>query len=85
MNAPNADETQEALKIMAYISSHRTNGNLADLLAKVVATVKDALHRRTVYTRTLRELQSLNDRELNDLGMSRASLRHIAHEAAYGL
>lgn len=69
---------------MAYISSQRTHGNAADLLAKVVATVKEALQRRAVYARTLRELQSLNERELNDLGMSRASVRSIAFEAAYG-
>lgn len=69
---------------MAYISSQRANGSVADLLAKVVANVKEALERRAVYARTLRELQSLNDRELNDLGMSRAALRSIAFEAAYG-
>lgn len=69
---------------MAYISSQRANGSVADLLAKVVANVKEALERRAVYNRTLRELRSLSDRELNDLGMSRAALRSIAVEAAYG-
>lgn len=35
------------------------------------------------YQRTLDELQSLSDRELADLGISRLSLRSIAYRAAY--
>ncbi len=36
------------------------------------------------YSNTLRELETLSNRELNDLGLSRHSLRTVAHEAAYG-
>jgi uncharacterized protein YjiS (DUF1127 family) len=35
------------------------------------------------YRRTLDELQSLTDRELSDLGISRHSVRAIAYRAAY--
>lgn len=35
------------------------------------------------YRRTLDELESLSDRELSDLGISRQSLRSIAYRAAY--
>lgn len=35
------------------------------------------------YRRTLDELESLTDRELSDLGISRHSLRSIAYRAAY--
>ena len=40
--------------------------------------------KRRLFARTLRELSSLTDRELSDLGLSRASLRAAAHEAVYG-
>ncbi|MEP5154093.1 DUF1127 domain-containing protein [Planktotalea sp.] len=39
--------------------------------------------RRKVYKQTRSELISLNDRELADLGIPRASIRRIAMEAAY--
>lgn len=35
------------------------------------------------YRKTLEELQSLTDRELSDLGISRHSVRAIAYRAAY--
>jgi uncharacterized protein YjiS (DUF1127 family) len=35
------------------------------------------------YRKTLDELQSLTDRELSDLGISRYSIRAIAYRAAY--
>nr|WP_267140380.1 DUF1127 domain-containing protein [Anianabacter salinae] len=37
-----------------------------------------------VYRRTVSELAALSDRELNDLGLHRSSIRGIAYEAAYG-
>ncbi|MFV0386966.1 DUF1127 domain-containing protein [Paracoccus sp. (in: a-proteobacteria)] len=41
--------------------------------------------RRVVYRQTLRELNGLSNRELNDLGISRAMITRLAHEAAYGV
>ena len=40
--------------------------------------------KRRLYRRTLRELNDLSDRELNDLGLSRSSVRAAAHGAVYG-
>lgn len=37
----------------------------------------------SVYRTTLRELQNLSERELNDLGINRANIRSIAYQAAY--
>jgi len=34
------------------------------------------------YHKTIRELESLSERELSDLGISRADIRHIARQAA---
>ena len=39
---------------------------------------------RGVYVRTLDELLSMSDYDLADLGISRLSIKDIAHEAAYG-
>lgn len=36
------------------------------------------------YNNTLRELESLSERELNDLGLNQHALRAVAREAAYG-
>lgn len=40
--------------------------------------------RYRVYRETMLELSSLSDRDLRDLGMSRASITAVAYEAAYG-
>ncbi|TPE49682.1 DUF1127 domain-containing protein [Amaricoccus solimangrovi] len=37
-----------------------------------------------LYRRTLVELETMNDRELADLGLSRYNLRAVAREAVYG-
>jgi uncharacterized protein YjiS (DUF1127 family) len=36
-----------------------------------------------VFRSTMRELEALSERELNDLGINRASIRAIAYQAAY--
>lgn len=36
-----------------------------------------------VYRKTISELESLSERELNDLGINRATIRGIAYQAAY--
>lgn len=40
--------------------------------------------RRSAYDRTLRALESMSDRDLADVGISRLSIKEIAQEAAYG-
>lgn len=42
------------------------------------------LQRRAVYNQTVRELSALSNRELTDLGISRADIRYLANEAANG-
>ncbi|MDP2086540.1 MAG: DUF1127 domain-containing protein [Gemmobacter sp.] len=49
-----------------------------------VARLREALHRRKLYTRTLRELNGLTTRELSDLGLTRSMITRVALEAAYG-
>lgn len=50
----------------------------------VVADLKARFTRYRVYRNTLNELSDLSQRELDDLGLSRAMLRRVAYEAAYG-
>ncbi len=37
-----------------------------------------------VYNQTLRELKSLSERDLTDIGIARSQIEEIASEAAYG-
>lgn len=48
----------------------------------VLMTVQAALHRRSVYNSVYAELSQLNDRELDDLGLSRSDFHRIAADAA---
>jgi uncharacterized protein YjiS (DUF1127 family) len=40
------------------------------------------VQRWLTYHKTIRELESLSERELSDLGIGRADIRHIARQAA---
>lgn len=70
---------------MAYASESRANGaTFLDRVADLRATTAAYLARRRVYSKTLRELQDLNERDLADLGIHRAQIRNIARAAAFG-
>jgi uncharacterized protein YjiS (DUF1127 family) len=45
----------------------------------------EAMQRRRVYRTTVNELSALGDRDLSDLGVSRASIRRLALDAANAL
>ena len=45
----------------------------------------EAMQRRRVYRTTVNELSALSDRDLSDLGLSRASIRRLALDAANAL
>ncbi len=59
----------------------------AGLLARVNSTfqsVSESYRKRRDFNRTIRELQALGDRELMDLGLSRAEIPSIAYDTVYG-
>jgi hypothetical protein len=60
------------------------NFPFADRVSAFRINLSDTMAKRKVFSTTLRELQSLSDRDLADLGLSRSALRGIAFEAAYG-
>ena len=70
---------------MAYVNTTRVAPKgLLDRLSVLKVTLVTALQQRRVYSQTVAELNALTDRELSDLGIARATIREIAHEAAYG-
>ena len=73
---------------MTYANDVRTSGHNAagfsDRIAGLFRSLTEARQKRAVYIRTLRELEQLSARELADLGIARALIAEIAHEAAYG-
>ena len=69
---------------MAYVNSSRSvSVSFSDRFSAIVKVVMDLIERRKVYARTVFELQSLSDRDLSDLGLSREAIADVAREAAY--
>ena len=62
------------------MSTHHSRANRAPIFGGVV----DRISRYRDYRTTLNELQTLSERELIDLGITRGDVRAIAYRAAYG-
>jgi uncharacterized protein YjiS (DUF1127 family) len=60
------------------------HASLADRFVSLIAGWKDDYATRKAYRQTVKELSELSDRELNDLGIGRGSIRLIARMAVYG-
>ena len=70
---------------MAYASTQITaRFDIVARLRSAAAEATEAWTRYRTFRTTLSELEGLNDRELQDLGLSRSGLRAVAHESAYG-
>lgn len=72
---------------MAYASSNRTATttlSFGERIGEIRKEVIAAWRANRVYRETLRELQALSTRELDDLGLNASTLRSVALEAAYG-
>jgi uncharacterized protein YjiS (DUF1127 family) len=61
---------------------------LADRALAAISQVASATYqrhlKRRMYRATLTELSNLSNRDLNDLGIARSSIRRVAYETAYG-
>lgn len=64
------------------IETHSIATSFAERLDAAIDQAKLGLRRGRIYRRTLFELQSLTDRDLADLGLSRSMLRGVAKAAA---
>lgn len=70
---------------MAFITAnHTTSVSLFDRATEAFTNLRKANADHRLFVRTMRELNSLSNRELADLGMSRGGLRSVAYEAVYG-
>ncbi|KIC47533.1 hypothetical protein RA28_02475 [Ruegeria sp. ANG-S4] len=69
---------------MAHTATLTHSGfNLSGRIAGFIAKVKEQNALRAEYSRTYSELQSLSDRELDDIGVRRCDIRDIAHGHVY--
>ncbi|TRW94823.1 DUF1127 domain-containing protein [Paracoccus sp. M683] len=64
--------------------SDRKEAGIRAKLSAFVAGIQDARARNAVYRQTIRELNALTARDLDDLGIHRSMITRIAREAAYG-
>lgn len=70
---------------MAYATDTATVGiSFGQRFTEFCASVIDRMQKARVYRITVTELQSLNNRELADLGITRDAIKGIAIEVAYG-
>ena len=71
---------------MAFANDIRSHSgfSFADRMSGFLRTVAAARAKRAIYVRTLHELEALSARDLADLGIARAMIQQLAHEAAYG-
>ena len=70
---------------MAYYTQSQTDSIIERLLAGSAFMLDRAATRHAhyrVYHESLSELRSLSDRELDDIGMHRSTLKDVAREAA---
>lgn len=74
---------------MAHAIAHLDNtSGLSGLAAQahgLVARIAGAIAGYRAYSQTRRELDVLSDRELADIGLSRADIVRIARSSVYGL
>ncbi|WP_299667531.1 DUF1127 domain-containing protein [uncultured Ruegeria sp.] len=69
---------------MAHTATLTHGGfNLTARIANLIERVRENRARASEYNRTFRELQSLTNRELDDIGLRRCDIADIAHEHAY--
>lgn len=61
----------------------RTNATILDRITGFFAAMNDNRRHYSTYRQTLRELNSLTDRELSDLGLHRSEIERVAEDAAY--
>ncbi|WP_243721942.1 DUF1127 domain-containing protein [Meridianimarinicoccus aquatilis] len=68
---------------MAFMTDiTRFESGFAQRFQSIAEALRTQRARRSIYRRTFDELSMLNDRELNDLNISRADIATIARQAA---
>ena len=68
---------------MAHALTHAQN-DLGHGLSGLIARARKSFNDYRLYQRTLQELRSLTDRDLDDLGISKHVIAEVAYDAVYG-
>jgi len=69
---------------MAFLTdTFSVQGTIGDKIAALWAQSREAAAKRSVYRKTVSELNALSSRELMDLGIHRSAIRSLAYDAAY--
>lgn len=70
---------------MAYVTSAKTfEAGVFERSSAALKSLPARYAQFRLYRRTVAELSALSTRDLADLGLSRAQIRTVAREAAYG-
>ena len=63
----------------AVLVAHSYLTKTVELIFDFFKSIDESRKRRKIIKQTIRELSSLNDKELTDIGISRSDILHIAH------
>ena len=69
---------------IAHTHNAAATPGFAGRLMAAIQHMQENRARRVIYRQTVRELNALTNRDLADLGISRAMISRLAHEAAWG-
>ena len=69
--------------VNAYSSAPAASG-LSGRISAAFQRMQERRARAAIYRRTVRELNELTNRDLDDLGINRSMISSIAHDAAWG-
>ncbi|WP_410219363.1 DUF1127 domain-containing protein [Paracoccus sp. (in: a-proteobacteria)] len=72
------------MAVIAQAHSASAEAGLRGRLLGAIQRMQDNRARRAVYRQTVRELNALTTRDLDDLGINRSMITRLAHEAAWG-
>lgn len=72
------------MAVIAQAHNASAEAGLRGRMLSAIQRMQDNRARRAVYRQTLRELNALTTRDLNDLGISRSMITRLAREAAFG-
>lgn len=72
------------MTVLANAKDAAAQGGLRGRLMAAVRRLQENRARNAVYRQTVRELNALTTRDLDDLGISRSMITRLAHEAAWG-
>lgn len=72
------------MAVIAHAHSASAEAGLLGRLTAAAQRMQENRARRAVYRQTIRELNALTTRDLDDLGINRSMIKGLAYEAAWG-